>query len=82
MNHESPIGDRPIVHQELSAELGTEVESPTDVMGALLQRAVASRNTEDFKSLVIDQYPAVLWGSKINELSDEDRNWAMEAIGS
>ena len=80
MEHDLPMSDGRIVHHELSQELGTEVSSPTDILGGLLQQAITGRDVSALKSLVIDQYPTVVWGSYFNQLSDEDRNWAMQAI--
>lgn len=80
MEHDLPTSDGRIVHQELTAELGKEVASPTDPLGALFQRAIADRDAASLRSLVIDQYPTVVWGSQFNQLSDEDRSWAMQAI--
>lgn len=82
MERDLPMGDGCIVHQELTAELGTEVASPTDLLGTLFQQAIADRDAASLRSLVIDQYPTVVWGSKFRELSDEDRSWAMEAVSN
>ena len=80
MEHDLPMGDGRIVDQELTAELGTEVASPSGSLGTLLQEAITSRSEDSLKSLVIDQYPTVVWGKYFNQLSDEDRAWAMQAI--
>ena len=80
MERDLPMDDGRIVHRELSDELGTEISSPTDVLGGLLQQAITNRDAGALKSLVIDQYPTVVWGKYFNQLSDEDSAWAMEAV--
>lgn len=47
-------------------------------LGSLYLDAVAKRDAEALNRLIITDHPDILWGKYFKQLSEEDRDWAMQ----